>query len=221
MNGPDGRPEWCVRLASEDHARAIAEINVAAWRAAYAGTLPGKLLDEMSAEELEREWRTYLHNAESSDERLWVVLGDGRVVGYARTGPARDGDEALRLTGEIFGFYVHPESWGRGAGAALMDTALDDLAGRGFDTATLWVATANRRARAFYEHLGWHADGRDDKPFHGAPQLRYRRSLAPETQSGSDGDARVTGSMGADEGPRHRASVRGRDPAVARPRRRR
>jgi ribosomal protein S18 acetylase RimI-like enzyme len=40
-----------------------------------------------------------------------------------------------------------------------MARAVADLRSHGYTSATLWVLAANRRARAFYEHLGWQSDG--------------------------------------------------------------
>jgi hypothetical protein len=36
---------------------------------------------------------------------------------------------------------------------------VDDLRGRGFRTATLWVLETNERTRRFYEIAGWKPDG--------------------------------------------------------------
>jgi ribosomal protein S18 acetylase RimI-like enzyme len=58
-----------------------------------------------------------------------------------------------------------------------MNHVVDDFAQRGFTHVSLWVARSNERARGFYERLGWRPDGRDDEPFFGAPQIRYRIEL--------------------------------------------
>ncbi len=51
----------------------------------------------------------------------------------------------------------------------------------GYRRAVLWVLADNIRARAFYEHLGWLADG-GRKMYEMAggryPEVRYRRLLA-------------------------------------------
>ncbi len=173
------RAELRVRAAEPEDAAAIAGINTASWRAAYAGVLSDEVLADLAPEGLEPLWRAYIVTADLPDERLWVV-GEPLVFGYARTGPSRDDDEALRLTGEIYGLYVDPPAWHRGAGRALMGHIVEDFAARGFEHATLWVAALNERARGFYERMGWVPDGRDDKPFHGAPQLRYRVDLTTQ-----------------------------------------
>ena len=51
---------------------------------------------------------------------------------------------------------------------------------RGFADATLWTLDANPAAKAFYEALGWEADGATEPhDFAGTelPIVRYRRQL--------------------------------------------
>jgi GNAT superfamily N-acetyltransferase len=76
--------------------------------------------------------------------------------------------------------YVRPDTWGAGAGRALMAAALEALRGQGFRDATLWVLRDNPRARRFYAAAGWAEDGatRDDV-VGGASvtEVRYRRPL--------------------------------------------
>ena len=59
------------------------------------------------------------------------------------------------------------------------DAALDLFAQAGVDVAQLWVFTDNRRARRFYERLGWDASGSERRsgfaPF--AVLLQYRRRV--------------------------------------------
>ena len=81
--------------------------------------------------------------------------------------------------GELFAIYVDPEAWGRGAGRALMDTALASLREH-FDEAVLWVLEDNPRTRRFYELAGWvHDGGRDtfSRWDVDAPVVRYRIAL--------------------------------------------
>lgn len=83
-------------------------------------------------------------------------------------------------TGEVTGIYVAPSAWGRGGGRQLMEAALANLKAAGFATATLWVLEANRRARAFYERLGWDPEGArkiDDRGNFVLLEVRYITAL--------------------------------------------
>ena len=55
--------------------------------------------------------------------------------------------------------YAHPDAFGRGAGPALMDAALEEIRERGYREAILWMLDGNARAAAFYERSGWTRDG--------------------------------------------------------------
>ena len=62
-------------------------------------------------------------------------------------------------TGEIQLLHTHPRAWGRGAGRALLDHALDALRGAGRTRAFLNTEVRNERAVAFYLRHGWHVEG--------------------------------------------------------------
>lgn len=98
--------------------------------------------------------------------------------GFVTAGPA-DG-EPTSSTGEVYALNVDPASWGRGFGAALLDSGVQALAATGFHTAVLWVHPENRRARHFYEQRGWTVDrGTRDQDVLGVvvPEVRYRARL--------------------------------------------
>ena len=74
--------------------------------------------------------------------------------------------------------YVDPSCWG--VGTRLYRAALADLTARDCPAATLWVLEANRRAREWYERLGWLTTG-GRKPVYapaGIHDVQYRLDLA-------------------------------------------
>jgi GNAT superfamily N-acetyltransferase len=166
-----------VRPAVLSDATALARVTVASWRAAYQGLLPEEVLSGLSEPDLSRRWAAHIDVPRPTGATLIVIEEAERIVGYASVGPSRDQDSILAgATGEIYGFYLHPDAWGRGFGGLLMDAALASLRARGEHYATLNVVEGNERATAFYEHLGWTLD-REAAAWHGARQVRYRREL--------------------------------------------
>jgi GNAT superfamily N-acetyltransferase len=104
-----------------------------------------------------------------------VVERDGRVIGFAATGPARD-DDAVTGSGEVMAIYLDPGAWSTGVGRRLFAAAVDDLQRRGFGPLVLWVLTANARGRRFYGAAGWRSDGTNRMlDFDGTPieEIRY------------------------------------------------
>jgi GNAT superfamily N-acetyltransferase len=140
-----------VRRAEPADARAIAEVHVRTWQAAYRHAFPAEVLDGLSVDERATGWQKRV----TEDMALWVAEAGGRVVGFAAAGPSRtEGGSA-----ELFAIYVLPEAWGAGAGPGLMAAAKEWFAQEGYATAMLWVLADNPRARRFYEREGWRVDG--------------------------------------------------------------
>jgi GNAT superfamily N-acetyltransferase len=153
-----------IRPAAREDAPAVAELEVRAWRWAYADFVDEA--DMPTVEEREQRWRTLpLRGASVWDQ-------DGRVVGVVQVGH-RDDDAAI---GALRGLYVDPPAQGAGIGAALHDHGLNALRAAGFATATLWVFSANGHAREFYAARGWVPDGTQGA-WKGVPELRYRTTL--------------------------------------------
>ncbi len=165
-----------VRPARPADARAIAEAHVGSWLATYRGIVPDAVLDRLSVERRTEFWLGVIEAR--GDERLWVGLGNGSVVGFASTGPARD-EELAPGGGEVYAIYLAPEWWSRGIGRAMFEAAVADLRKRRLAPLVLWVLTLNERGRRFYEAAGWHPDGAArDLDFDGTAieELRYRAS---------------------------------------------
>jgi ribosomal protein S18 acetylase RimI-like enzyme len=167
-----------VRPAVAADAAAIAHVHVTSWRAAYTGLLPEQYLERLSVYERERTWRRRIDGVRP-DETILVAERAGAVVGFTSAGTTRDRDADPRSVGEVYAVYLLPEAWGGGAGRRLLERAVAVLAESGFDDAVLWVLETNARARGFYEHLGWRADGSSKQERFGEPviEVRYRLSL--------------------------------------------
>jgi ribosomal protein S18 acetylase RimI-like enzyme len=166
-----------IREADPKDAEAIARIHVRSWQAAYRGQLSDAYLDGLSVADRLEQHRMALETPGA--HRTWVAEEDGRVVGFAVTGPSQDADADER-TGELYAVYLDPDRYGRGIGKRLCDHVLADLRERGFRTATLWVLETNERARRFYEREGWAPDGlatRERVDCEMRPTMRYRIEL--------------------------------------------
>jgi GNAT superfamily N-acetyltransferase len=167
-----------VRLARGADAVAVETIRVRGWQTAYRHILPPAELDALRIDG--SRWRERFDSPPAGwttfvAERDSAVLGFRVVVGFAAVGPSRD-EQGL---GELYAIYVEPTAWSRGAGRALMARAEEQLA-QTYATATLWVLTANARARRFYELAGWQLDGAvkaQDRWGVEAEELRYRKGL--------------------------------------------
>lgn len=175
-------PGIAVRPAIPDDAAEIAHVHVESWQSAYQGLVPQRILDGLSIERRTAFWSGRL--VEPGETRTWVGERDGRVVGFVGTGRSTDPDLPAD-TAAVESIYLLPQVRGLGLGRLLLWTATSDLVDRDFSSASLWVLTANDRARRFYEAAGWSPDGTAqmlDFDGTGVEELRYRIDLAANRQ---------------------------------------
>ena len=151
-----GRPS--ARCAGD-----IAKVYVEAWRTAYAGLLPDRILLGMNYDRQAADWAWVIRNRGESQPIIvateighgvvgFISFGRSRAVDRPLAGPCADGQGGARV-GEIFTLYVLPEFQERGIGRQLLGASFTALRDRGFDRALLWVLRDNH-ARFFYERMG-------------------------------------------------------------------
>lgn len=157
MRGPDPSP-IVTRAAHPDDAALLSEIGATTFTETFeAANTPEDFAAYMAAAFAEDVQRSEL---ESRDTTVFFAERAGDVVGYVmlreRTPPASLGlDDAL----EIARLYARKRALGSGVGAALMQCAIAEAAGRGKDAVWLGVWDRNERAIRFYESWGFHRSG--------------------------------------------------------------
>ncbi|MCS6624991.1 GNAT family N-acetyltransferase [Roseibacterium beibuensis] len=124
-------------------------IAAEAARSSYAAAMPDLAFDGQDP-------------LEAVDQR-WVALWDGRIVGF------------VDLVGNhIANLFVDPSAQGRGVGTMLITLVERETIG----DLTLSVFTANRRARALYQRLGFEVVSDGLVPFRGATKRVWRMRKA-------------------------------------------
>lgn len=138
--------------------------------------MPDSHLDSL---DYERRGQRFRESLAQRAEESYLAEQDGEVVGFLTLGGCRDTDVDQKTTGEIWGIYLAPAHWRRGAGTSLCRYGERILKARGYRSATLWVFAANDSARRFYEAMGFKADGASKTLNPGAPleAVRYRKEL--------------------------------------------
>jgi RimJ/RimL family protein N-acetyltransferase len=144
-----------VRQATVSDAAEVGEAHASAWEVAYADLFEPDVLQRAAAFR-RTMWSHVLADRDFDFASLLVAEQSGRVVGYSQFG--QNAEEAGR--GEIFGFYLHPDAWGRGAAAKLMTATLRDLAHLSLDPVVVWTHPGAVRAQAFYVKSGFRATRR-------------------------------------------------------------
>ena len=148
-----------IRKMTIDDAPQLAALHVASWQAAYRGIIDDEILDNMDVATREKRWRKNLEEGGFELENVVCVSGENqKLVGFASYGEERDPDEGTTGRGELWAIYVHPDSWGTGAGFQLWKYF--DEHRQWYPKGTVvWVLSENALAIEFYERLGFKEDG--------------------------------------------------------------
>lgn len=157
----DGTPvaETSVRLALPAEANEIGEIQVAAWRSAYAGLLPADVLADLNPAQFAAQWRAALLAPGEARNRVMVALAGRTLVGFAAITPSDDPDADPRRDAVIAELAVQPDATRAGHGSRLLNAVVDTIRADGFHRMTVWVNSTDDVLRAFYTEAGWAPDG--------------------------------------------------------------
>tara|TARA_R110002012_G_scaffold114908_1_gene261752 strand:- start:522 stop:1034 length:513 start_codon:yes stop_codon:yes gene_type:complete len=150
-----------IAQATPEDARAVAEIHVAAWRAAYRSIVPDDYLASLSIERREAKWSECIA---AGDPTLLVAKKAGVVQGWLSLGKCRD-IGSHKSEAEVWAIYVSPTVWSTGVGPLLWLRAKELMLEKGFKSCSLWVFPQNERAIKFYRSIGFVHDGAAAKNF--------------------------------------------------------
>lgn len=146
-----------------------ASVHYRAWQEAYPGIVDQSFLDGRTEEMSRQQAQRAFENGIST-----IIAKDGEeVVGFADYGRYRGND--LEDAGEVFAIYVLKAYYGRGAGHALMQRALEAM--KDCKQIAVWVLTGNERAIQFYERCGYRFDGQQQTMILGTPVTEARMVL--------------------------------------------
>ena len=98
-----------------------------------------------------REWFT--RYGTTGRHRLMVAVSEGRVIGYASSGPFRP--KAAYATSVETSVYLAPESVGRGAGSRLYEGLFKHLESEDVHRAYAGIALPNPASIALHERFGF------------------------------------------------------------------
>jgi len=144
-----------VREATAADAESIGEAHAEAFRVAHRDLFEQAWLREL-VERRRTMWAHRLRGREHARNTLLVAQRGSAVAAFVHFGPHSDGAP----DGEIFDCFAHPDVWGRGVAATVMDKAWEMLREAGFRRVRLWTLAGANRARHFYESHRFAETGR-------------------------------------------------------------
>ncbi|WP_405057958.1 GNAT family N-acetyltransferase [Kribbella sp. NBC_01505] len=158
LSGEPPVAETSVRLALPAEANAIGEVQVAAWRASYAGLLPPDVLADLNPAQFAAQWRAALLAPGEARNRVMVALAGRTLVGFAAITVSDDPDADGQHDALIAELAVQPDATRAGHGSRLLNAVVDTVRADGFRRVTVWINSTDDVSRAFYTEAGWAPD---------------------------------------------------------------
>lgn len=106
------------------------------------------------APDAREKWMAYIlqHIEQKSIAEVWKAVDEGRIVGFVVADIEEDGDAPFGMVCDVL---VREDYRGHGAGAALLQTAIDWLRSRGIKDIYLESGKDNHAAHRFFEKRGF------------------------------------------------------------------
>ena len=140
-----------IRPVEDADADSLGHVHATSWHETYDHLLSGAALSQLRPERLAVLWRRVA--AQGPEFRQFAALVDGEIVGFACSGPCREGD--LTSQQELYSVHLLHAFHGTGIGQLLFDATIDP------GPAHLWVAADSPRAHRFYTRNGFVPDGQE------------------------------------------------------------
>lgn len=156
-----------IRRAQHLDAVALAELQVASWRATYPGLIPQAVIDGKTVDSRTRAWRDILTPPDDGSATFVGVLPGRGVIGFISGGPSKD--PLPDTPGQVYGLYLHPDCLGLGLGRRLMVRMAAYLEDRGEVPIQVRAVVGNTRAERAYRSWGAVPVGVEDFELDGAP----------------------------------------------------
>lgn len=148
-----------IERATPEDARAIAQLHVVTWRAAYKDIVPAEYLAALSVTAREAMWSESISRTVPD---ILLAKERGETAGFVAFGPCRD-EGAPAYQSEIWAIYVAPSYWSTGIGRQLWLAARVHLVQQGYKSVSLWVLAQNMRATKFYLAAGFQLEPHSSK----------------------------------------------------------
>lgn len=157
-----------IRTANITDAQAVANIHLAAWRAAYIDIVSQTYLDNLCTDDRVKLWQRVLSDRDTAGSIL-VAAEESlqstprRLLGFVSFGPAmpsagprHEASDKEDKLAELRAIYIDPEYWARGIGQALWKAAQQQLMQEEkFTSVVVRVFARNERAIRFYRAAGF------------------------------------------------------------------
>ena len=167
-----------IRAATPEDAGAVAQVRVAAWRAAYRQFMPDEFLANLDPGQNLDDLRSAM-GATEPPFQIRVAESQRAVVAFVIYGAPRY--KARPGTLELWALNIQPEYWRLGIGRALVKEVLAAARHAGLTRVELWCIESNVPAVSLYESTGFTRAGvsRTTSGLTGHPLHEVAYEIAP------------------------------------------
>jgi GNAT superfamily N-acetyltransferase len=163
-----------IRQAKKEDAARMAEIHIFGWRSAYRGIVDDDYL--FAKLSVAKRIIKFEKAIEEGKENNLVFEEDGIIKAFMTIGKCRNDDKKEAY--ELWGIYVEPLMKRNGIGRTMINYCEDIARENGHKENVLWVLKDNIASRAFYEKMGYIADGKEEYLDHiKAIEIRYCKKI--------------------------------------------
>lgn len=165
-----------IRYAKVEDASSLSRVYSNSFNKAFEGIIPESILQEKFT--FERIQERMIKELKEDVVKNIIMFKDEEPIGMLSYTKAEDEDLGDSCA-DIWRIYLEPECWNQKLGVELMNWVLKELKEKGYEKAILWVIEDNKRARKFYDNLGFKYDGtnRIIKQGKEIKDLRYMKLL--------------------------------------------
>lgn len=141
-----------IRKAVEDDSKEIALLIIRSWTTAYRGLISDDFLDNMSMENIEKNWKKNIIS-QNDKNKIFVYEERDKILGVIGFGSPLD-KENRKYNSEIYVLYVEPTLKRKGIGSKLFDFAKEYFIRHGKDNLIIWCLKGNEQGMNFYKKMG-------------------------------------------------------------------
>ena len=158
---PHPTADVSVRPAVPGDERAIAAVQLGAWRAAYTDSLGAGALTMLDEVAVVDRWRAAIATPPSRAFHVLVAMAGPRLVGFVSVAPVAAPPNATDQApgGILLALEVAPAEQRSGHGSRLLAAAVDTLRSDGADQVITWVADGDEARVRFLSGAGLSPDG--------------------------------------------------------------
>ncbi|MFJ8531289.1 GNAT family N-acetyltransferase [Bacillus sp. NPDC094106] len=137
-----------IRKAVKEDIPGIAKVHTDSWKTTYKGILPDEILDNITHESREKQWKTIFEQVTPYQYRYVAETLDGSIIGFLDGGTERTGK--YDCDGELYAIYLLKEYQGYKVGKRLFQTLVSEFIKNDVKSVLVWVLS-NNPSKLFYE----------------------------------------------------------------------